>query len=379
MKKTPCSLFEQAELSVLGLMSGTSADGLDICRVEFSGFGKYPAYRVTYSDFIPYPEDFSAAFKRPLDLSGAGIAHWNMAWGKWVGTIVKALPVSADIIASHGQTLLHRPPDYTLQIGEAVCVAQISGMPVVCDFRTADVALGGQGAPLIPVVDEFLLRREEGAVIALNMGGIANLTYLPPRSSSDPVIAWDTGPANTLIDKAVIEFTRGAAQYDDRGAFARKGRLDPVLLDHLMEHPYLKQPVPKSAGQEQFGFDYYLDLKNIISLNNDNDWLSFIRTLTEFTAKSIHREIISRLNDPGSVAVLYASGGGAENTFIMERLSELFGGTEIKKFDMPGIDSGSKEAFGFAYLGYLFLRQLPGNIPSVTGASREAVLGKLVW
>ncbi len=379
MKKTPCALFEQAEVSVLGLMSGTSADGLDICRVEFSGSGRYPAYRVTYSDFVPYPADFSAAFKRPLDLSGAEIAHWNMVWGKWVGTTVRALPVSADIIASHGQTLLHRPPDYTLQIGEAACVAQISGIPVVCDFRTADVALGGQGAPLIPVVDEFLLRREEGAVIALNLGGIANLTYLPPRSSSDPVIAWDTGPANTLIDKAVIEFTRGAAQYDDRGALARKGRLDPVLLDHLMEHPYLKRPVPKSAGQEQFGYDYYLDLKKRISLTNDSDWLSLIRTLTEFTARSVHQEITSRVNDPGSVAVLYASGGGAENTFIMERLSELFGRTEIKKFELPGIDSGSKEAFGFAYLGYLFLRQLPGNIPSVTGASRETVLGRIVW
>ncbi len=377
--KTPfLHLFDKNVITILGLMSGTSADGLDICRVRFDGRDRYPLYEVLATHFVPYPESFSSAFKHPLELSASDIARLNMELGKWVGKTIETYTGSCDAIANHGQTLLHRPPDYTLQIGEATCIAQICGLPVIYDFRKADVCLGGQGAPLIPIVDDYLLRRENTSIIALNMGGIANLTYLPPRGSNEPILAWDTGPANTLIDKAVIDFTHGKENYDDKGEYARKGTLNSDLLHYMMEHPYFKQNPPKSAGQEQFGDNYYHTLKSHISLKHKHDWLSFIRTLTELTVLSIKQEIHSHIRVDETLSTIYASGGGAENDFIMQGLREEFSDMDVVKFDLPGIDSNIKEAFGFAYLGYLFLRNLSGNIPSVTGASKATVLGKMI-
>lgn len=373
------SLFERDHVIVLGLMSGTSADGLDICRVRFRGRGPYPVYEVLSKDFIPYPLEFGEAFKRPLELKGEEIAHWHMEWGRWAGKSLQSIKDDYDVIASHGQTLLHRPPDYTLQIGEARCMVQALKKPVICDFRTADVCLGGQGAPLIPIVDDYLLRDKQVAVLALNMGGIANITWLPPKKESLPIRAWDTGPANTLIDKAVIDYSKGKQLFDKDGAIARRGKTNRQLLKILMQHPYLQRDVPKSAGQEQFGNDYYREIKAWVDPGTDNEWESFIRTLSDFTAESIASEIRKRLPAEPAIRKLYASGGGAENLYIMERLQKLFPVAEVRKFDLPGIDSGSKEAFGFAYLGYLFLRGLPGNVPSVTGASKSCVLGTIYY
>lgn len=372
-------LLEQDTIRVLGLMSGTSADGLDICCAEFSGRDPYPEYRIRAKDFIAYPDRFSEAFKRPLELTGAEIAHFHMDWGRWVGSSLQNLREKYDVIAIHGQTLLHQPPDYTLQIGEPYCISEQTNKPVIYDFRKADVCLGGQGAPLIPIVDDYLLRDKEHAVIALNMGGIANITYLPPQSSNADVLAWDTGPANTLIDKAVIDMTGGKELYDDQGNYARRGKAKESTLKKLLGHPYLQRDIPKSAGQEQFGYELYRDLRKQAKIKSREDAYDFVRTLTEFTVRSIAKEIRKRLPSDPPVKKLYASGGGAENTFIMHRLQDLLPGMQIEKFDLPGIDSGIKEAFGFSYLGYLFLRGLPGNVPSVTGASRKAVLGKIVY
>lgn len=379
MHKNFLKLIQKEKVRVLGLMSGTSADGLDICCAEFSGQDHYPEYRVISTDFIPYPDAFSEAFKRPLKLSGAHIAHLHMEWGRWVGRSLQGYGKKYDVTAIHGQTLLHQPPDYTLQIGEPVCIAVRTRKPVIYDFRKADVCLGGQGAPLIPIVDNYLLRKKAYAVAALNMGGIANVTYLPPQESDAPVLAWDTGPANTLIDKAVIDFTGGKEAFDDSGKSARRGKVDATLLEYMLDHSYLKKTIPKSAGQEQFGHTFYRDLRTRAKIASADDWYAFIRTLTEFTVRSIAGEILLRLPSDPPVRTLYASGGGTENTMIMQRLQELLPGSRIETFELPGIHSDIKEAFGFAYLGYLFLRGLPGNVPSVTGASREAVLGKIVY
>ena len=236
MIKHLLALTERNDLTVLGLMTGTSADGLDIACVRFSGKDKYPDYKVIYSDFVPYPEIFSAAFKRPLELSAPEIAELDMKLGRWYGEVIAALPVEYDAVANHGQTLLHQAPDYTVQIGEAQCIQERCGKPVIYDFRTRDLVYGGQGAPLIPVLDDFLLRDKERNVIALNMGGIANLTFLPPRSSDHKIVAWDTGPANTLIDKAVIDFTQGKELFDRDGAYAREVKEDHALLEFMLEH-----------------------------------------------------------------------------------------------------------------------------------------------
>lgn len=379
MDKELFRLFERENVTVLGLMSGTSADGLDLCRVRFIGRDRYPRYEVLSGGFIPYPKEFGEAFRRPLELSGEAIAHWHMEWGRWAAKELKQVRGDYDVIASHGQTLLHRPPDYTLQIGEARYLVQALKKPVICDFRTADVCLGGQGAPLIPVVDDYLLRDEAYAVLALNLGGIANLTWLPPKGSDLPVRAWDTGPANTLIDKAVIDYSGGKQLYDKDGDIARRGKTNRELLNALLRHPYLLRDIPKSAGQEQFGNAYYRKIRSQAAPQNAADWESFIRTLSDFTVESIAAEVHRRLPAEPVVRVLYASGGGAGNVYIMDELRKAFPETEIRKFDLPGIDSGTKEAFGFAYLGYLFLRRIPGNLPSVTGASEACVLGTLYF
>jgi len=379
MHTSVLELFKKESMTILGLMSGTSADGLDICLVRFSGRDRYPKYKVLKKDFIAYPEAFSSAFKNPLQLTGHEIAFWHMEWGRWAGSVLKNYKEDHDLIANHGQTLLHNPPDYTLQIGEATCMAQACGKPVVYDFRTADVCLGGQGAPLIPIVDDYLLRRDKESVVALNMGGIANLTFLPSRQSNSSILAWDTGPANTLIDKAITDFTKGKENYDNEGRYARSGNVNNELLKRLLKHPYYERNIPKSAGQEQFGSAYYHAIKEDVNPQSKDDWHDLICTLTELTARTIAGDIQERLPAKPSIDRLYASGGGAENVFLMERLQKLLSGIAIEKFELPGIDSSSKEAFGFAYLGYLFVRGLSGNIPSVTGASHETVLGKIVW
>ncbi|MEA2077598.1 MAG: anhydro-N-acetylmuramic acid kinase [Candidatus Marinimicrobia bacterium] len=379
MIKQLMELHHKEELKILGLMTGTSADGLDIAGVKFKGYDKYPEYEVFYSHYIPYPDEFSKAFKRPLELSASEIAKFDLKLGKWYAEVISKIEVEYDVIANHGQTLLHHPPFYTLQIGEAQCILEKCRKPVIYDFRTADVLLGGQGAPLIPIIDEFLLRESHTTVIALNMGGIANLTLLPPRGSDRHTLAWDTGPANTLIDKAVIDFTKGRETYDLDGKYARAGDIEPDLLEFMMQYEYFNKAFPKSAGQEQFGNEYYEQLKINTNPETDLNWLSFIRSITECTIKSITQDIhklIEKENNPVKVVV---SGGGANNMFIMERLKEELPNCKFEKFARPGINSEIKEAFGFAYLGYLFLRQLPGNIPFVTGASRQTVLGKIVF
>ena len=371
-------LHKKEDIKILGLMSGTSADGLDIACVEFSGYDKYPAYKVLNKAFIPYPEEFSHSFKNPLQLSATRISELHFKLGKWYGDVISRLDFEYDVVANHGQTLLHQPPDFTLQIGEAQSIAEQCGKPVIYDFRTADVMLGGQGAPLIPILDAYLLRDDSKLTIALNMGGIANLTVLPPIGVSGPIRAWDTGPANTLIDKAVIDFTSGKENYDNCGHYAEQGKPDHTLLNKLMSHEYLKRNIPKSAGQEQFGLEFYESVKKNATLVSTSGWLNFIATLSEFTVLSICRDIKGVIGNYDLPLRIVASGGGAENNFIMKRIEEDLLECELVKFQLSGIGSDIKEAFGFAYLGYLFIRELPGNIPSVTGASRETVLGKIV-
>lgn len=379
MIKSIFDLSKKESIRVLGLMTGTSADGLDLACVQFNGYDKYPTFKVEYTDFIPYPDEFKKAFKRPLELSPGDIARLDMKLGLWYGQIVSRLNIEYDIIANHGQTLLHQAPDYTLQIGEAQCIRHLCNKPVIYDFRTADLVLGGQGAPLIPIVDDFLLRKEDRYVIALNMGGIANLSFLAPRSFNEDILAWDTGPANTLIDKAVFDYTQGKELFDRDGHYARSGKTDEALLEKLLSHPYFLNVYPKSAGQEQFGYDYYQKIKAMCVPKNDDDWRMFIRSISEMTIRSIAYDILHLKREKEYPLECVCSGGGANNSYIMERLQEELPECDVRRFDLPEIPADSKEAFGFAYLGYLFMRHIPGNVPSVTGSSEQCVLGKIVF
>ena len=244
-------------LIILGLMTGSSADGLDLCLVRFTGSDRSPQYEVVCSHEIPYPMRFRTSFRNPLDLSVKEIDELHLELGKWFADEIQKLNLNFDLIASHGQTIKHEPPHFSLQIGNPKFMAEKLGCPVVYDFRSADVEMGGQGAPLIPIVDQYLLQDSQSDILALNIGGIANLSIVPSRNNPAPLLAWDTGPGNTLIDKAVRLYTNENQGYDDHGLIAAKGSLNKELFNILLEHEFYQLPPPRSAGQEQFGKTYF--------------------------------------------------------------------------------------------------------------------------
>lgn len=362
---------------IVGMMTGTSADGLDLCLVEFTGMDRFPEYRVVETREMALPAELSAAFKRPLELSLSQAAELSFRLGEWYAEQILSCEWEFHLIASHGQTLVHAPPRYTLQIGEPGYMAQRLKKPVVYDFRTADVVLGGQGAPLIPVVDEYLYRHGEEARLCLNIGGIANMTLLPPKGHTLPVIAWDTGPGNTLMDRAMVTWTEGKLSYDPDGKNARAGRVNQTLLEWLFQHPYCEKRPPKSAGQEEFGNPFFQKIINQFSPHNAGDWQNLLATLTEFTTRCISVDLERFGADYPAFERLFVGGGGSRNVYLMERLQKMLPRVTIEPVKEAGVTQDNKEAFGFAYLGYLWLRQLSGNLPSVTGAREAAVLGKL--
>lgn len=253
-------------------------------------------------------------------------------------------------------------------------IADITGVPVVADFRPADMAAGGQGAPLVPYVDYLLYRDTRYGRVALNIGGIANLTAIAPGASPEEVIAFDTGPGNMLIDSLVEIFTGGAELFDRDGQRAASGEVDSVLLDRLMSMPYFNESPPKSTGREQFGRKFVADL----TLKNFQPY-DLIATVTAFTADSIAGSIRSWVLPKMPVDQLIVSGGGSHNPEIMRRLSNLLPETEVVPANILGPSENAKEATAFAILAYETFHRRPANIPSATGAAKNCVLGKLSW
>ncbi len=363
-------------LNILGLMTGSSADGLDLCLVQFSGQDRSPEYDVLYSREIPYPEHFQTSFRNPLMLTNEKISALDVELGKWFADEIKALNLHFDVIASHGQTIKHEPPNFTLQIGHPRLMSESFGCPVIHDFRTADIKMGGQGAPLIPIVDQFLFQQENTDILALNIGGIANLTMIPGIHNPAPLLAWDTGPGNTLIDKAVRLFSQGKLTYDVDGHLAAQGKVNLKLLKTLLDHEFYQRPPPRSAGQEQFGITYFQHILEQFYPANEKEFKDFIHTVTLLTARTI-ADSVAVLSSGYSANSMHVAGGGALNTTLMGMLREELPALDINQINLPGINQGNKEAFGFAYLGYLFIHGFTGNIPSVTGARKPVMLGKL--
>jgi len=371
-------LQKSEKLNIMGLMSGTSADGLDWCCSEFTGTGIYPEFSILESGTIPYPEEMMRMFKDPLLMTVSGAADLHYRYGRWLTEVLADRIKGVDLIASHGQTLVHQPPAFSLQVGEPGELIQAFDIPVVYDFRTADVLAGGQGAPLIPIVDDLLFRPRSHWTLALNIGGIANLTALPPSGSNHLITAWDSGPGNTLIDRAVRAFTQDSQSYDDGGKLAVSGQLNRSWLQTMLQHDFLGQAPPRSAGQEDFGSEYYEELLRICQPGTEQSWLDLICTLTHYTAECI----VHSWNSFGPAELpeqVMVSGGGAHNDYLVEQLALRFPDVELRKLDQDGLGVDNKEAFGFAYLGYLNLRRFPGNLPSVTGANGPRILGKLIW
>jgi len=375
---------------VAGLISGTSVDGIDVALVEITGEGFEQSVRLVAADSIPYP----ASVKQGVlaisnsDTHTARISRMNFLLGELFGEAVvetcrRASIDLADVelVGSHGQTIFHeadavkvggREVASTMQIGEAAVIAARTGAPVVADFRTADMALGGQGAPLVPYVDYLLYRHEKLGRVSLNIGGISNVTSIPPGAKPEQVTAFDTGPGNMIIDSLVSQISRGLQTFDEDGRMAAKGEVSQELLKELMDDPYLYRKPPKSCGREQYGPELITRLLADGLAPED-----VVATATAYTAQSI-AEALERFVAPTMpVDELIVSGGGWKNPQIIGRLSAQLPDTKVRPSNDLGIDSDSKEALAFAVMAYETWHGRPSNLPSATGASGPAILGKI--
>jgi len=359
---------------VAGVMSGTSLDGIDVAIVDLQRKRIHPL--AFYS--TPYPKAVREAL---LGVSNAMthtaiIARLHFLLGELYADAVKRASRrhKPALIGMHGQTIFHEgaPVEYlgrriasTLQIGEAAVVAERTGVRTISNFRERDIAAGGQGAPLVPFVDYRLFRHARRGRVALNIGGIANITIIPAGAKLTDVIAFDTGPGNMVIDALVARHTGGRQRYDRNGSIARRASVHARLLKAMLSDPYFTIKPPKSTGRERFGSEFVNGLiATAVALPD------LIATATEFTAQSIARAI------PKGIGELIAAGGGVHNCQIMGRLKELLPATDVKTSDGYGVDPDAKEAIAFAVLAYEFVHGRAGNLPRATGARRAVTLGK---
>ena len=376
---------------VAGLMSGTSIDGIDVALVEISGKGFEQKVELRAFHSIPYSRRVRQAI---LGISNAEthiskISQTNFLLGELFAEAIaevckrSSVPLKEiALVGSHGQTIYHQAEASdmfghmvagTLQIGEPAVIAERTGAPVVADFRPADIAAGGQGAPLVPYVDYLLYRDAKLGRVALNIGGMANVTAIPPGAGPKAVLAFDTGPGNMVIDALVSQFSRGTESFDRDGRMAASGKINEGLLRQLMKSAYLGQTPPKSAGREQFGEEFVLGL-----LRRGSQPADLVATATAFTARSIADGIESFVKPRMPVDQLIVSGGGLRNPRIMDRLRDSLPHVEVLASDDFGIDSDAKEALAFAVLAYETYHRRPANLPSATGARHPCILGKLV-
>jgi anhydro-N-acetylmuramic acid kinase len=369
------------ERLVIGLLSGTSADGTDAALCAIEGFDE--ATKLTMRSFVSTP--FSRALRerifRVAEANASELCDLDVLLAEAFAEAAHAACAAAgvkiadvDLIGSHGQTAVHHPRSAgrlgaTLQIGEAAVIAERTGCPVVSDFRVRDVAAGGEGAPLVPLVD-YLLFRAPGRRRALqNIGGIANVTLV--GESRTELVAFDNGPGNMPLDTVARAASGGAEPFDRDGVRAARGRVDVEVLAELHNHPYLSRPVPKSTGREDFGKEFVYPL--LVRFNDRKDDL--LATLTRFSAEAIARSYREML--PAMPDEVFVSGGGALNPTLMKHLAELLAPIPVRSISALGVDPEAKEAIAFAVLANQTLFGVPGNVPSVTGATGPRVLGKL--
>lgn len=382
---------------VLGLMSGTSADGIDVALARISGAPPHLKAKLlghTSSKFPPAirKEILRVAEQQPI--SAGELSQLNFRLGQIFADVALAAcrsfrvcPSRISLIGSHGQTVFHqgRPVSYfgsptasTLQIGEPSVIAERTNITAVGDFRPADIALGGQGAPLVPYADYLLYRHSRLGRVSVNLGGIANFTVLPAAAKPQQIFAFDTGPANMLIDALVSHFTLGRKRFDANAQLASKGRSIPGLLDELMHDPYLKLSPPKSTGREYYGRAYVQKLLTLGRRHSSkpND---LIRAATIFTALSIVDALNRFVLPRTKVHQLIVSGGGAHNPLILAQISAALPPIEVLPSSRLGIPTDAKEAFAFALLAYETFHGRPSNLPSATGARGPAILGKISY
>jgi anhydro-N-acetylmuramic acid kinase len=373
---------------VIGLMSGTSLDGIDAALVEIDGTPGGPDWQIRSFLDIPYAAAQRTAIHDGIVQGNASsLCRLNADIGEWFADAALRLLGEAGVaagdvtvIGSHGQTIWHEPPHdgrrgSTLQLGCAATIAERTGIAVVSDFRSRDMAAGGEGAPLVPWVDRLLFSHPTRRRVLQNIGGMGNLTWLPPRGSPESVLAFDTGPGNALIDAAVELASSGASTFDRDGQWAAAGTADESLVAELLAHPFLEREPPKSTGREVFGRPFVQQLAERVAPQNRADWAALICTLTELTARSI-ATAIRRWVLPRGVDEVVITGGGAFNTQLVERIRRQLPDVEIQAgAHTLGIDPAAKEALAFAALAWAYMQGATGNIPEATGASGARVLG----
>ena len=382
---------EREDHWIVGLMTGTSADGVDAALVRFSGLGESTSHRLEAYRESPLPAPLRREILEVAGLEAVAperLMRLDAALGETYAAAVLELmaeggrrPERVDAIGLHGQTVRHVPREagggqaLSLQLGSAAVVAERTGLTVVSGFRARDTAAGGEGAPLVPLVDWWLFRSPSESRVLLNLGGIANLTYLPRGGALADVIAFDTGPGNAVLDALMSTRQSEAAPFDAGGAAAARGKASGPLLEQLLADPYFRLTPPRSTGRERFGASFAAAMRAMgrdHSLSDDD----LLATAAELTAASV-AEAIARHVAPRGVDVVYASGGGVRNHHLMTALARRLAPIRLSTTAELGTLEEGKEALAFAFLAHQTLAGLPGNVPGATGAARAVVLGQI--
>ena len=373
------ALLQKRTKRVVGLMSGTSVDGIDAALVDIDGFGADA--RVSLVDFAttPYSPAQRAAIHALFSGDAAALCQGNFALGGWFADAVRAVAGAhaVNLVGSHGQTVWHQPPSAggvasTLQLGEPAVIAARTGVITVGDFRVADVAAGGEGAPLLPFAD-WLLFRAPGRTRALqNIGGIANVALV--SDDREATLAFDNGPGNVMIDALMPAASNGAEAIDRDGAWSARGQVQEDLVSELMRDDYLALPPPKSTGRERYGAPSTLAWA---ARHADRAPLALLRTVVAFAARAIADSYRRFLLPRGAIDEVLVSGGGAHNATLMAELAAQLAPIPVKPFAANGVDADAKEAVAFALFAVQAIHADPASLPSVTGARRAAILGKI--
>jgi anhydro-N-acetylmuramic acid kinase len=377
---------------IVGLMSGTSADAVDAVLVRFRGLGletrhEVVAYRETPLEPALRREVLEVAAAQ--ELAPERLMRLDAALGERFAAAVFELLAEGgidreqvDAIGSHGQTVRHVPRHkgagqaLTLQLGSASLLAERSGITVVSDFRTRDTAAGGEGAPLVPLADWWLFRSADEPRTLLNLGGMANVTWLPRGGTLSDVLAFDTGPGNAVLDALMSLRSGGRETHDRDGAVAARGRVSEALLSELLEDPFFALPPPRTTGREHFGDSYAVRLRDMgLSLGLAEE--DVLATAVGLTAASVAGAIQDFIVPRGRPAAIYVSGGGVRNRTLMAAIERHLGGLTLKPLAALGVPPESKEALAFAFLAHQTLCGLPGNVPTATGAGHPVVLGHI--
>jgi len=385
-------------LRVIGLMSGTSADGIDVAVTRIYGAPPNLRAKLEHATSFPFPVAIRKAILRVAEggaTTSGEISELNFALGSlFADAVIEAcrkfrVPLSSvALIGSHGQTIFHqgcssrvrgtRHPASTLQISEPAIIAARTGITTIGDFRPADMSVGGQGAPLVPFVDYLIYRDAKIGRVALNIGGIANVTVIPAGAKPKNVFAFDTGPGNMIIDALMQHYSGGKARFDFNAEFAITGSVWTELLDLLLKDHYFRLRPPKSAGREQFGETY---TKKLIAWGEKHGArpADMVRTATSFTALTIIDAWHRFIAPSAKIKQLIVAGGGAHNPLIMAQLAAALRGVDVTTSAALGVPEDGKEAFAFAILAYETFHGRPANLPSATGAKRRAILGKVCY